>query len=331
MATSQISPHAEYEGFARVALPEYGFSPDARTRMLNLSENGTFLVEEGDRRAILRVHREGYHSRAAIESELSWLEALRHGAGVRTPEPLRALDGRRVVDLHVDDRHRHGVLFEWLPGIEPPHDDLAARFDVLGSIAARMHEHVLTWRRPAGFTRFTWDDETILGAAPHWGRWQDGMAVGASERRILQDAANLVLHRLTAFGKGRERFGLVHADMRLANLLLDGDQVYVIDFDDCGFSWNLYDLATAVSFIEDDPRVPAWVDAWVRGYRSVRELSTADEQEIPTFIMLRRLALVAWIGSHHDTELAGQMGEEFTRVSCDLAEHYLSTTRRPVA
>jgi Ser/Thr protein kinase RdoA (MazF antagonist) len=331
VVTGQISPHAEYEAFARAALPEYGFSPDAQVGMLNLSENGTFLVEEADRRAILRVHREGYHSRLAIESELNWLEALRHDAGVRTPEPLAALDGRRVVDLRVDGRHRHAVLFECLPGIEPPQDDLVARFEVLGSIAARMHIHARSWRRPAGFTRFTWDDETTLGAAPHWGRWQDGMAVGESECRVLTAAADLVLHRLVAFGKGPERFGLVHADMRLANLLLDGDDVYVIDFDDCGFSWNLYDLATAVSFIEDDPRVPEWADAWVRGYRSVHDLGTADEQEIATFIMLRRLVLVAWIGSHSTTELAQQMGTEFTRVSCELAEHYLSTTPHPAA
>jgi Ser/Thr protein kinase RdoA (MazF antagonist) len=329
VTTGELSPQAEYEGFARAALPEYGFSPGAQLHLLNLSENGTFGVEEADRRAILRVHREGYHSRAAIESELNWLRALRLEAGVRTPEPLLALDGRRVVDLTVDGRHRHGVLFEWLPGIEPPQDDLVTRFEVLGNTAARMHLHARSWRRPAGFTRFSWDDETTLGATPHWGRWQDGMAVGESEHRILTAAADLVLDRLAAFGKGPERFGLVHADMRLANLLLDGDDVYVIDFDDCGFSWYLYDLATAVSFIEDDPRVPDWVDAWVRGYRGVRALSAADEQEIRTFIMLRRLLLVAWIGSHHTTDLAQEMGEEFTRVSGDLAEHYLSTTPRP--
>ena len=39
---------------------------------------------------------------------------------------------------------------------------------------------------------------------------------------------------------------------------------------------------------------------------------------------MRRLLLVAWIGSHADTDLAQGMGEEYTRVSCDLAEDYLS-------
>ena len=57
--------------------------------------------------------------------------------------------------------------------------------------------------------------------------------------------------------------------MRLANLLVDGDEVKVIDFDDCGFSWHLYDAATAVSFFEHEPHVPELMDAWVRGYRRV--------------------------------------------------------------
>ena len=82
--------------------------------------------------------------------------------------------------------------------------------------------------------------------------------------------------------------------------------------------------ARAVSFFEHDPRVPELTDAWVRGYRTVRSLSAEDEAEIPTFVMMRRLLLVAWIGSHSGTELAQEMGEEYTAGSCELAESYLS-------
>jgi Ser/Thr protein kinase RdoA (MazF antagonist) len=44
--------------------------------------------------------------------------------------------------------------------------------------------------------------------------------------------------------------------MRLANVLHDGPKTYVIDFDDCGYSWYLYDLATALTLIEDAPAGP---------------------------------------------------------------------------
>src|SRR6202012_2075387 len=120
------------------------------------------------------------------------------------------------------------------------------------------------------------------------------------------------------------RFGLVHADIRLANLLIDGETTKVIDFDDCGFGWVLYPIGRALSFIEHRPDVPELVAAWLRGYRRVASLSAEDEAEIPTFIMLRRLLLVAWIGSHPETDLAQSLGAGYTAGTCDLAEAYLT-------
>src|SRR5205085_12406303 len=97
-------------------------------------------------------------------------------------------------------------------------------------------------------------------------------------------------------------------------------------FDDCGFWWCRYDFATTVSFIEDHPQVPGLRQAGVDGYRSVAPLTAEDEAELDTFVMLRRLLLVAWIGSHHEfaTE-AAELGAGFTEGSCHLAERYLST------
>jgi Ser/Thr protein kinase RdoA (MazF antagonist) len=88
----------------------------------------------------------------------------------------------------------------------------------------------------------------------------------------------------------------------------------------------MYDLGSSLSFIEHYPTVPQMIDSWVRGYRSQAPLSADEEAELPTFVMLRRLLLVAWIGSHADTDLAQDMGEEYTRASCDLAEDYLART-----
>jgi hypothetical protein len=50
-----------------------------------------------------------------------------------------------------------------------------------------------------------------------------------------------------------------------------------------------------------------------------------DEAEIPTFVLMRRLLLVAWIGSHSGTDLARSMGAAYTAGSCELAETYLSS------
>jgi Ser/Thr protein kinase RdoA (MazF antagonist) len=326
-ALPEAGQRAVLEEVALAALRLYDIGGSPGVRLLNLSENATYAVEGADRRYALRVHRDGYHSAAAIASELAWLVALREAGVVTTPRPIWTRDGNCIA--HVGHPHlprpRAVVLFDWETGAEPSiNDDLIQPFEQLGAVTARMHAHARTWQRPPGFTRHVWNFETALGdASPHWGRWRDGMGVTPAHAALFQRTVATIGQRLARFGSGPEKFGLVHCDLRLANLLIDGPDVKVIDFDDCGFSWFLYDAATPVSFYEHDPKVPELIDAWLRGYRSEAPLSAGDAAEIPTFVMLRRLLLVAWIGSHADTDLARSMGVDYTEGTTGLCEDYL--------
>ncbi|HET9067492.1 MAG TPA: phosphotransferase enzyme family protein [Amaricoccus sp.] len=314
---------------ANEALALWPLGGAASARLINLSENATYAVEGagGGRRYALRIHRAGYHSQQAIGSELTWAQALRRDGIVVTPVPVPGKNGEIIQSLahRTMQGPRNIVLFQWEDGIEPGiGDDLEGPFETLGAVTARMHAHARAWRRPAGFTRLTWDFETSLGAlAPHWGRWQDGMGLDAEKEAIFARTVKTIGRRLAAYGRASERFGLIHCDLRLANLLIDRETVKVIDFDDCGFGWFMYDAATPVSFYEHEPQVPRLIEAWVRGYRSVAPLAAEDEAEIPTFVMLRRLLLVAWIGSHAETDLAQSMGVDYTAGTVGLCEGYL--------
>ncbi len=314
-------------GLARAAVTRFDLPADVGVRLINLSENATYAVDDAatGRRWAMRVHREGYHSHTAILSELAWLTAVRNDGAAITPIAVTGRDGQLIQTISLPglSRPRHVVLSRWEDGAEPSQHD-SQGFAALGEIAARMHRHVRTWPRPPWFERFTWDFESALGERPHWGRWRDGMGMTDELAVLFARTAARISERLQRFGKGPDRFGLVHGDMRLANVLADCDRVKLIDFDDCGFSWFLYDAATTVSFFEHQPEVPDLLTAWLQGYRRVAELSAADEAELWTFVMLRRLLLVAWIGSHAETELAQSMGVAHTQTTAPLCERYLA-------
>jgi Ser/Thr protein kinase RdoA (MazF antagonist) len=338
---------------AAAAVARYDFSPDTSVELLNVSENETYRVHDpaSGTTAALRVHRLGYHPPGAIASELAWLDALREEAAVRTPRVLPAVDGRRVITVPdpTGGPARDCVLFEFLPGREPAEDDLITDFEPLGALTARMHEHARRWQRPAGFVRFHWDADAAFGtpAGPgRWGDWRAAPGVGPAEAEVLERLEQTLRARLRRFGGGPERYGLIHADLRLANLLVTEPdfyarppatfpgapaagakdrQVSVIDFDDCGFGWYLYDLGAALSFVEHHPEVPEVIDAWASGYRSVAPLTAEDEAELWTFVLFRRLLLVAWIGSHSDVDIAAELGAGYSQGSCALAERYLSS------
>ena len=299
-----------------------------RRRLINLSENATYLVESpGGYRSVLRVHREDYHTVNAITCELAWMSALSSEGGVDTPPAIAGVDGELIQTAGIEGlpRPRHMVMFTFLEGEEPDEKaDLVGPFEELGEIAARTHVHSMAWRRPANFERLIWDFECTLGPKPNWGDWRAAPALGPEALAILERQQDVIRRRLEAFGSGPDRFGLIHADMRLANLLIHNGSTRLIDFDDCGLGWHMYDFAAGVSFVEDNPQVPALKAAWLKGYRKVIDLPPEDEAEIDTFVMLRRMVLLAWIGSHIETDLAQAMSADFARGSVELAEDYLT-------
>ena len=321
-------------GCAREALRAYGGHPDASVELLNVSENATFLVSDPDAGpSVLRVHRLGYHTEQEIASELTWMDALRAEAGVRTPRVLAAADGRRVVTAAEPGgaaaAARHCVRFEFLPGTEPggePEGKLTGRhFTELGEITARMHRHARQWQRPAWFTRFHWDYPAAFGRQARWGRWQDGIGVGRSERQVLTRLDDTLQRRLQAFGQGPERYGLVHADTRLANLLVHDGTVSVIDFDDSGFSWYLYDLGTAVSFFEHSPEVPALVDSWLEGYQQAGRSPPGTGPRSGRSSCSGGCCWSRGSARIRAWTSPSSSAPDTRRGSCDLAESYLST------
>ena len=301
---------------------------DSKARLINVSENATYLVEAPDGfKSILRIHRENYHTRHAIGCEHAWSRALNEEGGVITPGILPGRDGSTIQTKSIEGlpSERHLVMFEFVEGEEPDQEgDLTPSFEELGEIAARTHNHSISWTRPDNFERFSWDLDAVFGPNATWHDWRDAPNVTDSIKAVLEETEAVVTDRLQKYGTSVERFGLIHADMRLANLLINEGTTRLIDFDDCGLGWFMYDFAAGISFIEDDPQVPALKEAWVNGYRKARQLSDGDEKEIDTFIMLRRLALLAWIGSHIEVDTAKELAPAFAPVTRDLAEKFLA-------
>jgi Ser/Thr protein kinase RdoA (MazF antagonist) len=116
---------------------------------------------------------------------------------------------------------------------------------------------------------------------------------------------------------------LIHGDLRLQNLLIEGGRVQVIDFDDCCTSWWLYDLATALSLVEDLPHSPGLLDAWLNGYRAARTLDEEDMSMIPDLIVLRRLQVLGWLGSRPQSEVTLQLAPVYVPATVAAAEEFL--------
>jgi len=319
---------AELQIMVQRGLPNWGLSAATRVQLLNLSENATFALNDpsAGRNLALRVHRVGYSSAAQIRSELAWINALIRDDAIETAAPVPGSNGElvQVLESPSGKQPRYAVAFDWLPGTAPDSSiDAVPWFERLGELTARMHRQARAWTQPAGFQRRRWDLDGMVGLNGYWGSWRAAIGLDRAGGAALEEALIHIRHRIERYGMGADRFGLVHADLRLANLLVDGAHLRIIDFDDCGFSWFMYDFATAVSFIEHEPVVPQLLQAWSIGYRNFAPLEVDDIAEIPTFVVLRRILLTAWLASHAEVPFARQFGATHTEGTVRLAQQLL--------
>lgn len=275
---------------AALALAAWGRCP--APRLIKDRENAVYAATLPDgTRAALRLHRPGYQSAEAIRSELIWTEALA-GAGLPVPRPLRTAEGALIHSL---PGGRVASLVAWVPGAPlgtagtrlsaPPET-----FHRIGQLLARIHDATDALTLPAGFTRPAWDADGLLGDAPLWGRFWENPALSQPESALLLQARDAARRHLDALSPGADT-GLIHADLMRENILLDGTALRLIDFDDSGFGFRAYDLATLMLQNLAEPGYPDLLAAAAEGYASRRPLATA---ELPFFVALRCFASCGW-------------------------------------
>lgn len=314
-------------------LPAYGL-PDGRFELINKSENTTFRVDPaaGGRPVVLRLYRVGQRADPEIHSELDWMDALRSEAGVSTPRALLTRDGRRISKVTLPGGAVAScVLFEYLSGAEPAPEGLASWFERLGAISAQIHLHGRSWRRPPSFQRPLFDYVTLIGPRAVWGSWERAPGLDSAAVALLRRACEEIAGRLAQYGRSSDRFGLIHGDLRLANLLVDGPHVHVIDFDDCGTGWLLYDLSTSISLIEHLPAAESFVQAWLRGYQRLLPLSDVHVAIVRHLIMMRRLQVLSWFGRNRGSALVREYSPAVVPATVAAADSYLRLGTRRVA
>jgi Ser/Thr protein kinase RdoA (MazF antagonist) len=324
---------AEMQALAGSALARWdltvtGLSP------IKVRENAVFRIDlAGGGRAVLRVHRSGYHSDAALESEFAWLRAL-EAAAIRVPRVIRSRQGRDFEIVDGAGGSRQIDVFEWIEGrqlgsvesgVGTDGTTVAEQYEQIGALAARMHNQTEGWTPPASFRRHAWDGAGLIGESPFWGRFWELEALSRSERELLQELRRVAGLDLEGFGRSPDRYGLIHADLVPENLLVDGDRVCVIDFDDAGFGWHLFELATSLYFISGESIYGVARDALVRGYRRERALSDAAIERLSLFLAVRGTTYLGWVHTRPGSETARELTPYLVERACAVAHEYLAT------
>ena len=239
------------------------------------------------------------------------MRALRTETPVTTPELIPARNGAEVVSAEVDGDTLHVDAVSFVPGCTGEEDPDAVGFDELGRIT-RDHARPCA---PVG------DPGRLhpvpLGPGHHpraagplgTGGWRRASpratTPGSSGRRRTSrpNSPNSVVHQTasawctptcgwpTSWSTRRHRCRY-HRDRlrRLRLVLVPGRS------------------RRRGVVHRDTPAGERIIADWLTGYREIGAIPAAHLELVPSFVMMRRIMLTAWIASHHDADAAIGVG-----------------------
>lgn len=331
-----LSPEQQAERLAvagRAVLRQWDVE-SANLELIKHRENAVFKVEAGDVKAALRLHRQGYHSDAELYSELQWMQAL-DDAGIRVPQAIPTTSGVLFTHQAVEglDGDIQVDLWQWIDGVQlgsveegiADAAEVENTYGILGEVAAKVHNQAANWTLPGGFTRHAWDADGLAGEMPFWGRFWEIAAATDAQQNLLKRTRERVFRDLSALPKTADNYSMIHADFAAENIMVDDAGVRLIDFDDAGFGWHLFELVTALIFIRGEDYFGRAERALIEGYRKHRTLTEQDLALLPLFYLARSTTYVGWVHTRSETETARELTPMILEMTCGLAEDYLSS------
>ncbi|MBC8065600.1 MAG: phosphotransferase [Chlorobia bacterium] len=310
-AFTQEEQIARLQQLGEKALAEFGVSPIEIKPLVHF-ENTTFYVKCAEGEFNLRISRPGQQTLATLESEIAFLHALREHQ-FRVPEPYLG----KVVTVETQEvpEPRNVVLLRWMHG-EFLRDRLTPKeARLIGIVMARLHEFAQTWKPPAGLERIHLHDWALQDRGVHR---IDKPIEGLSEedRRFVVDMDREARHALAKLEKSPLNYGLIHSDLHIGNILLEGEELNVIDFDDTGYGFLYYDFAAALAFHLNEERYEAIQEAMLEGYESIRPLPPQTIDFLPLFLRIRLGGVSRWILDRVDNPSLREVGPGWVHHFC---------------
>lgn len=302
---------AEVQRLARAALRSYDVPSHAELTPIRLLNNAVFEVRAGDAHYVLRIHRPEYREAAHVRSELEFLAFAAEqveGTRTRVPRPVVARSGELVVEAD----GRRCTLLTWLDGrVLRAGRGLGTRgVHALGRALAHLHDAAVRFRPSPGFDVPTWDADGMFTAASPYRPGRFHGALSREDLALFREVEERTRATFELLRRDGHELRVIHSDVVLVNCHFrrrrDGWEVGVLDFDDLGWGFLLYDLCPLLGNLLDFPESYRTLSrAFLAGYRSVRSLPPELEAHFPVLMAARHAEVCVWLFGLHRTTGTG--------------------------
>ncbi|TXS01926.1 serine kinase [Bacillus sp. SH7-1] len=220
---------------------QYNLNSLMKVSLLHGGENQTYIFESEKNKFVVRQYRGGRYTAEQIEAEIHWLIAIQKQMLV--PEVVVNKSGGWVTSVKKDvGSIQYFVVFRFISGseiLEPKDKD----YEKLGSLMRMFHEKTngvlkrmpQTWR---GYERPIYSEKKTIHEPLQ--RLLHTSFLSYAEKNKCLRIAERIQELTNSTQLGEKQF--VHGDMHFGNVLVDEEDWYLLDFDECGFGYKEFDI-----------------------------------------------------------------------------------------
>ena len=282
---SQLSSHS----VAQIASTQYDLSKTLNCKFYVLGLHDNYLIEAEDIKYILRIYRNDWRSEQEVQFELELLDFLgAKGAPVSAPVPTKTGDLGFSIDS--PEGKRIAVLFQYADGHAPGSEITIEQCTLLGTVVANVHK--ITDAFETNLSRQALDipyllDDSIIAIQAF---------IDAEARSYINTLQTKLKDATPSIPQKTGLYGICIGDINSTNFHINEKKdITLFDFDQCGYGYRSFDIGKFLSTIHSKNAKHEFSNAFIEGYRQVRQLTDDELLSIPYY----ELIAVIWVMAIH--------------------------------
>ncbi|WBW96589.1 phosphotransferase enzyme family protein [Oceanirhabdus sp. W0125-5] len=275
-------------------------------------QNFIYEGEINSRKYIFRITDASHRNKTQLREEIEFINILfNNGAPVNRPVRFPSFD--YVEEIKSIKETYFICIFEKVNGVnwnEKPQTD--ENIFNAGKALGMMHR--IVQRTEKNFKRDAWDKNQYLQVAKE-----------VIPDESIHNKLDELINRLNQLHKSKNSYGLIHSDYLFCNMLYDGDDITVIDFDECEYNWFAYDIAVYLFYyiiganpkhMDIEPNEKLF-KTFMAGYKEENQIDIFWIENLNEFFRLREFVLLSSIYRSSNLDSLGKWQKDYIEVTED--------------
>lgn len=259
------------------------------------------LTDVKGKNYLLKIFQEHSSTIEDNHMEVFVMDLVSRRSEISIPSIVTSKDGSSVQIIKVDEGSSpmRVIIYSWLEGEDLDGNENDERFIQLGEMTAQLHVATQSVKIPENFSPKRWDRIFYYKEDRSVYKNKEFQHFLSKEYHEIMDNMIPFLNNelLRYYQMNEENLQFIHSDLNPWNVLVSGDIMHIIDFEDVLWGLPLHDIAISLYYYryEEELNYENVKRLFFKGYEKIRPLPQFEEYDLDLLMTARRVNFLNFI------------------------------------